>query len=62
MKSLETNTTTYKKTQEMNTINLLKCIINIYDIKIFKQDFKSKKIINCGEQNKSNILKNFIKD
>ncbi len=61
LKSLETNTTTYTKTQEISTINLLKCIINIYEIKIFKQDFKSKNIINCSEQNKSNILKEFYK-
>ena len=59
--NLETNTTTYTKTQEVSTLNILKCIYSIYDLKF--NEIKSKKvnIVNCTPQNIQNILKEFYK-
>ena len=35
LKNFETNTTTYKKTQEISSYKLIKCIINYYKYKKF---------------------------
>ncbi len=56
LKNIETNTTLYKKTQELSTIKLIKCI-NI--IKNKKNPIN--KIENCSEKNINNIYKEFYK-
>ncbi len=59
--NIETNTTTYKKTQEISTTKLISCIKNFYlfENNIFK--LKTKNIENCSEKNIHNILKEFYK-
>ncbi len=59
--NLETNTTTYKKTQEISSLKILKCIKNYYQLN--KNEFYSstKKIENCSLKNINNILKEFYK-
>ena len=58
---IETNTTTYKKTQELSSSELIKCIISFY--KLNNNDFKlkTKLIKNCSIENISNIFKEFYK-
>ena len=60
LSNLESNTTTYKKTQEVSTINLIKCYKNIYNKKNLDLS-KKLKIENCRSDNLSNILKEFHK-
>jgi len=57
LKDLSTNTTTYKKTQELSTIKLLDCITMLYD----KKKTNINKIENCSLNNIKNILKEFYK-
>ncbi len=59
--NMETNTTTYKKTQEISSIELIKCINNY--LKLKKKDFelKSKNIENCSNRNINNIYKEIYK-
>tara|TARA_B100001057_G_scaffold105013_1_gene102487 strand:+ start:3426 stop:4562 length:1137 start_codon:yes stop_codon:yes gene_type:complete len=61
LKNLKTNTITYKKTQEISTINLLSCILGIYRIEINNKIVDTKKIQNCLPQNLSNIFKEIYK-
>jgi len=59
--NIETNTTTYKKTQEISSMKLIKCITNFY--KLEKEEFilEVKKIKNCSYKNIQNILKELYK-
>ena len=61
LKNLETNTTTYKKTQEINSFKLLNCITLFY--KYSKNEFEKKNnnIENCSNKNFHNILKEAYK-
>ncbi len=61
LKNVETNTTTYKKTQEINSLQLLKCINLFY--KNSKDEFekKNKNIENCSNKNIRNIFKEIYK-
>ncbi len=61
LKNIETNTTTYKKTQEISSIKLIECIYSFYMYN--KNEFISKtnKIENCSERNINNILKELYK-
>ena len=61
LKNVITNTTTYKKTQELTTQDLIKCINSIYDLKFNKIKNENKKIKNCTKRNLDNILKEFYK-
>ena len=61
LKNLKANTTTYKKTQEITTTNLIKCIIGIYKIKINNKFQEINNIENCLPQNVSNIFKEIYK-
>ena len=63
LNDIETNTTTYKKTQELNTINLLKCIeiINQQKNKNKNKNFIYKDIENCSIKNLTSILKEIYK-
>ena len=58
LNNIETNTTTYKKTQELSSLNLFKCI-NI--IKILKKTNNYEKIENCRVDNLENIYKEVYK-
>ncbi len=61
LNSLETNTTTYTKTQELSTYKLSKCIYYLFhpNRKIKKKEID--KIENCSESNLRNILKEIYK-
>ncbi len=61
LKSLETNTTTYSKTQELSTLDLIKCIGIIFDYNFIDETIKTQKIDNCRINNTRNILKEFYK-
>ena len=60
LSNFEDNTTTYKKTQEVSTINLVKCYHNLMNLNILKID-ENFKVENCREENISNILKELYK-
>ena len=59
--NLETNTTTYKKTQEISSTKLIRCVKNYY--KFNKDDIKLKSgtIENCTVKNINNIFKELYK-
>jgi len=57
LNNLESNTTTYKKTQEMSSLNLIKCVYSLYD-KTYKLGLN---IENCSTENLSNIYKELYK-
>ena len=61
LSNLETNTTTYKKTQEISSLKLLECTKNYF--KFDKKNFEtnSKNIKNCSTENISNIFKELYK-
>tara|TARA_B100001057_G_scaffold177778_1_gene178576 strand:+ start:1340 stop:2482 length:1143 start_codon:yes stop_codon:yes gene_type:complete len=61
LNDLETNTTTYIKTQELSTIKLIKCIKNIRELSDKKINFEYKKIENCSVKNLTNIFKETYK-
>ncbi len=61
LKSLETNTTTYTKTQEISTFDLFKCIGSLYNFQFNYKKIDSKTIPNCSIKNIQNILKEFYK-
>ena len=59
LKNFETNTTTYKKTQELSIINLFICIDFLY--KLTNKNLTSPEIENCSIANISNIFKEIYK-
>ena len=61
LSNLETNTTTYKKTQEISSLKLVECTKNYF--KFDKENFEtnSKNIENCSTKNISNIFKELYK-
>ena len=61
LSNLETNTTTYKKIQEISSFNLLFCIKNFYKLDNVKFEIETKNIENCSKQNIQSILKEFYK-
>ena len=61
LKNLETNTTTYIKTQELSTVSLVKCVDKIYGLNLKDKNDINEKIPNCNIQNIKNILKEFYK-
>ncbi|MBD1162794.1 LptF/LptG family permease [Pelagibacterales bacterium SAG-MED12] len=60
LSNLEDNTTTYKKTQEVTTVNLIKCYHNLMNFNILQID-KNFQVENCREENINNILKELYK-
>ena len=60
LSNFEDNTTTYKKTQEVGTIDLIKCYHNLMNLNIFKID-ENFEVENCKKENMSNILKELYK-
>ena len=61
LSNIETNTTTYKKTQELSSFKLIQCIEGFYKHKKTEFDLKNKYIENCSLQNIDNIFKEFYK-
>ncbi len=61
LNNIKSNTTTYKKTQEISSINIARCIYNIYFVKAIKNENKILNIENCSVKNLENILKEFYK-
>ena len=57
----ETNTITYKKTQEVSTLNLLICLKEIYKKKNINNNFVYNKIENCSVGNLISLIKEFYK-
>ena len=60
LSNLDDNTTTYKKTQEVTTIDLIKCYHNLMNFNILQID-KNFYVENCREENINNILKELYK-
>ena len=59
--NIDTNTTTYKKTQEISSQNLIICIKNFYQLEKKMFEKKVKDIENCSYENIQNIIKEFYK-
>ena len=60
LSNFEDNTTTYKKTQEVATLDLIKCYHNLMNFKFLKID-KNFKVENCRLDNIDNIIKELYK-
>ena len=60
LSNLEDNTATYKKTQEVDTVDLFKCYHNLMKLNILQID-KNFQVENCKEENINNILKELYK-
>ena len=60
LSNFEDNTTTYKKTQEVATLDLLKCYHNLMNLKFLKID-KNFEVENCRLDNIDNIIKELYK-
>ena len=60
LSNFEDRTTTYKKTQEVSTTNLVKCYHNLMNFKLLKID-ENFKVENCRTDNIDNILKELYK-
>jgi len=58
--NFDDNTTTYKKTQEVATIDLIKCYHNLMNFNFLKIK-KNFKVENCRKDNINNILKELYK-
>jgi len=61
LSNIETNTTTYKKTQEISSLKLFLCIKNFYKLnkKVFQKRVRN--IENCSYENINNIIKEIYK-
>tara|TARA_B100000963_G_C22581299_1_gene650968 strand:- start:41 stop:1177 length:1137 start_codon:yes stop_codon:yes gene_type:complete len=60
LSNFEDNTTTYKKTQEVATLDLIKCYHNLMKFNILKVD-KNFEVENCRQDNIDNIIKELYK-
>ena len=60
LSNFEDNTTTYKKTQEVTTIDLAKCYDNLLNLGFFKI-YENFKVENCRLDNIDNIIKELYK-
>ena len=61
LSNLESNTITTQKTQEMTTVDIISCVISLYKINLNYLKKNQKKINNCVEANKINMIKEFYK-
>ena len=59
--NIDSDTTTYKKTQEISSQNLIICIKNFYQLEKKMFEKKVKDIENCSYENIQNIIKEFYK-
>ena len=60
LSNFDDNTTTYKKTQEVTTLNLIKCYHKLMNFKFLKID-QNFEVENCRTDNIDNILKELYK-
>tara|TARA_B100000963_G_C22592231_1_gene656078 strand:+ start:525 stop:1661 length:1137 start_codon:yes stop_codon:yes gene_type:complete len=60
LSNFDDNTTTYKKTQEVDTLDLFKCYHNLMNFKILKID-QNFEVENCRTDNIDNIIKELYK-
>ncbi len=60
-KNLETNTTTYIKTQEVATDKLIKCYLKLENFKIFNLNIDDVVLTNCLKENLGNVFKELYK-
>ena len=61
LKNLESNTTTYIKTQEVSTSKLFKCYLRLNNWKFFNINTKDVIIENCVKENLNNVIKELYK-
>ena len=61
LSNTKSNTTTYIKTQELSSMNLVRCISLLYNLKLFEFDKENLKIENCTIRNSDNIIKELYK-
>ncbi len=61
LQSLKSHTTTYKKTQEINSLKLIRCIRDVYILKLNDEKIRNLNIENCTKKNIENILREFYK-
>jgi len=61
LSNLKANTITVKKTQEISTINILRCIVNLYELNLKFLSSKDLNFNNCTTRNLTNILQEFYK-
>ncbi len=61
LKNLQTNTTTYIKTQEVSTSKLVRCYLRLNNLNFFNIDTKNVIIENCLPSNLNNIIKELYK-
>ena len=61
LSNLETNSTTYKKTQELSSLKIIKCIHNFYKFNKKKFEQTTDGIENCSLENINNIFKELYK-
>ena len=59
--NIETNTTTYKKTQEISSLKLIMCISKYFKLEKKETLLKVTNIENCSNKNIQNIIKEFYK-
>ena len=58
---MESNATTYKKTQEISSLKLITCVKNYFKLKKTVFELNSKNIENCSYKNINNIFKEIYK-
>ena len=61
LKNLETNTTTYIKTQEVSTSKLIKCYLKLNNLNFFNIEKNDVVIENCVPTNLNNVIKELYK-
>ena len=61
LKNLETNTTTYVKTQEVSTSKVFKCYLRLNKWELFNINTKDIIIENCVQENLNNVIKELYK-
>ncbi len=59
--NMETNTTTYIKTQEVSTNKLIKCFLRLEKLSFFNIDTNDIVLENCVKQNQDNVFKELYK-
>jgi len=59
--NLETNTTTYIKTQEVSTLKLIKCFLKLENLTLFNIENKDIIVENCQLNNLDNVIKELYK-
>ena len=61
LSNTKSNTTTYIKTQELSTLNIIKCFYFQYNLNLINFDKKNFELENCTHSNLNNIIKEFYK-